>query len=407
MRFELRAHSSVFLEHADVFVGTPDAIGAVRYEHTTAAPRRASALLRTRRASLRAPSGAVRTRKEALSVSRDAVPVPRNALAVPRDAMPVPRDALAVFCDAVPVPHGAVPTSCDALSAPREAVLVLSAAVLMPWGVVPVPRVASSVPCDAVLVLRDAVPVPRDAVPVPRNAPRIPRCAVPTLSSAPPICRDALPVSRDAVPVSRDAPRGRRRSSRALTQAPLLLPGEGWCPQHLGQVKTPGNLETCGTAASSRRSCAESRSLRVRMPTSLLGSSWLTTGRRPTPARTSWSAASRNLSRRSRRRALASRDPALWPRSPSYLPGDPNGIGTRRRTLHNSELLAPGRRDEGVMASSQSRASAVDADELVRCDEVKRAQHGPVVVEGGQESFGVLREEREGREHGSSYRPAP
>jgi len=53
MRFELRALRSLFLEHGYVFVGMPDAIGALRCEPTTDAPRRTSALPRVRGVSLR------------------------------------------------------------------------------------------------------------------------------------------------------------------------------------------------------------------------------------------------------------------------------------------------------------------------------------------------------------------
>jgi hypothetical protein len=35
MRFELRALRSLFLAHAHVFLGIPDAIGAMRYRPTT------------------------------------------------------------------------------------------------------------------------------------------------------------------------------------------------------------------------------------------------------------------------------------------------------------------------------------------------------------------------------------
>jgi hypothetical protein len=78
MPFGLRLPPSVFLEHADVFVGMPDAIGGMRYEPTIDAPRRARALPRARRASLRAASARVRMRNEGLHVPRDAPRVPRD-----------------------------------------------------------------------------------------------------------------------------------------------------------------------------------------------------------------------------------------------------------------------------------------------------------------------------------------
>jgi hypothetical protein len=65
MSFERRALRSPLLSHADVFVTMRDAIGAMQDEHTSDAPRRARALPRARRTSLRAAGATIRMPRDA------------------------------------------------------------------------------------------------------------------------------------------------------------------------------------------------------------------------------------------------------------------------------------------------------------------------------------------------------
>jgi hypothetical protein len=107
MRSELRVLSSLLLSHAAVFVGMSDAIGAMRCARTTDAPRRPSALPRTRRASVRVARPTVRTRNES-------PPVPPDVPAIPRDTPPASRHVSRL-------PRHVPPAPCDTACAPRHA----------------------------------------------------------------------------------------------------------------------------------------------------------------------------------------------------------------------------------------------------------------------------------------------
>ncbi len=95
-RFEIRPASSPRRSHADLFVGRPDAIGAMRWKRTSDAPRGPSALPRARRASLRVARATARARTRALPVPRDASRLPpgvppgfaQQFRALPNDSAP-------------------------------------------------------------------------------------------------------------------------------------------------------------------------------------------------------------------------------------------------------------------------------------------------------------------------------
>jgi hypothetical protein len=140
VRFAPRAPSSPLFSHADLFVGMPDPIEAIRCERTTDAPRRPSALPRARPPSLRVASATARARTVGL-------PLPRDASRPPRDVPPTPRDAPPVLRPTPPA-HGRAP-------------LVLR----------PTPRVRCASP------------------PAARHASRSPRASPPEASECPPVLR--------------------------------------------------------------------------------------------------------------------------------------------------------------------------------------------------------------------------
>jgi hypothetical protein len=161
MRFELRAFSSLLVSHADVSVAMPDAIGAMRCERTTDAPRRPSALPRARRASLGGASATVRTGKEALPRPRDASPVPRHVPPTPRHAVPIPPDASPVPCDAPPVRRALPPRASDEARVRRTSPPGANDALR-------VPRASPPAASDAPRVLRASRLAASDAAQVPR-----------------------------------------------------------------------------------------------------------------------------------------------------------------------------------------------------------------------------------------------
>jgi hypothetical protein len=114
MRFESRAVSSLRRSHADLFVGMPCAIGAVRWKRTTDAPRRPSALPRAGRASVRVASATVRARTRASHVPRDASGLPQGVPPTPREAPPIPADAPRAPRDAARVRRASPPEASDA-----------------------------------------------------------------------------------------------------------------------------------------------------------------------------------------------------------------------------------------------------------------------------------------------------
>jgi len=159
MDFELRAHRSLFLEHGDVFVAMSNAIGAIRYERPTDAPRRPRALPRACRASHRAARATVRLRRDASPVPRDVPPTLRDASPVPRDVPSTPRDASAVPRDTPPIRR-------DFLATPRDAARVRRAS----------PPMAS----DALPAIDDASAEPRTCRPSVDHAAAEPRTCRPS-----------------------------------------------------------------------------------------------------------------------------------------------------------------------------------------------------------------------------------
>jgi hypothetical protein len=185
MRPEPRALRSLFLEHANVFVAMRDAIGTMQYERTSDAPRRASALPRTRRASHRAAKATVHVPRDTLPSVDHAAAEPRTCRRVPCDVPPTPRDSPPIPGDAARVRRDVPPTSRDASPAPPD--------------VQATSREAPAVP-------RHTPPSRRDSLPTPRGASRVPRASLP-------VANDALP----GVDHAAAEPRTCRRTPRDVT----------------------------------------------------------------------------------------------------------------------------------------------------------------------------------------------